>query len=94
MLGCAGFYVSAHRVKPEGWSATTLSLIRHEGIPTGWASDLRLGLLAVSSLAVLYLAVRIIRQWISGWRQLPAMALVLAGLAWVNAAWSFMFWWW
>lgn len=77
-----------------GLSATTLSLVRHEGISTWWASDLRLGLLVVSNLAVVYLAVRIICQWTAGWRQLPAMALVLGGLAWVNAAWGFMFWWW
>src|SRR5574344_1547126 len=77
-----------------GLSATTLSLVRHEGISTWWANDLRLGLLVVSNLAVIYLAIRIIRQWASGWQQLPAMALVLGGLAWVNAAWGGMCWWW
>lgn len=77
-----------------GLSATTLSLVKHEGISTWWANDVRLGILLVSSLAVAWLGFKILRLWTSGVRLMLSFACVLTGLALVNAAWGYMFWWW
>ncbi|MFT0213477.1 4Fe-4S binding protein [Pseudomonas sp. F1_0610] len=77
-----------------GLSATTLSLIKHEGIKTWWANDIRLGILLVSSLAVAWLGFKILKLWSSGIRLVLSFAWLLAGLALVNIAWGYMFWWW
>lgn len=77
-----------------GLSATTLSLIKHEGINTWWANDVRLLLLLVSSCAVAWLGFRILQLWTSGWRLVASFSAVLVALAVVNAAWGLMFWWW
>ena len=77
-----------------GLSATTLSLIKHEGINTWWANDVRLLLLLVSSCAVAWLGFRILQLWTSGWHLVLSFSAVLAALAVVNSAWGLMFWWW
>lgn len=77
-----------------GLSALTVTLLKAEGIATGWANDLRLGLLLLANVWSLWLAAGIVRQWQIGWRTLPALACLLAGMALVDAAWGFMFWWW
>ena len=77
-----------------GLSALTVTLLKAEGIATGWANDLRLGLLLLANVWSLWLATGIVRQWQIGWRTLPALACLLAGMALVDAAWGFMFWWW
>jgi hypothetical protein len=77
-----------------GLSALTVTLLKAEGIATGWANDLRLGLLLLANAWSLWLAAGIVRQWQAGWRSVPALVCVMAGLALVDAAWGFMFWWW
>ncbi|HJV06884.1 MAG TPA: 4Fe-4S binding protein [Chromobacteriaceae bacterium] len=77
-----------------GLSATTLTLLKAEGLPVLWANPVRLVLLVSANLWVLWLSARIIRRWCRGARAALALLPVLAALALIDAAWGFMFWWW
>lgn len=77
-----------------GLSATTVSLIKAEGITVDWANHVRLVLLVLSNLWVLWLCSRILRRYSKGLRFIVAVLPILAGLALVDCSWGFMFWWW
>ncbi|WP_230370140.1 hypothetical protein [Paludibacterium denitrificans] len=77
-----------------GLSATTLTLLKAEGLPVLWANPVRLVLLVSANLWVLWLSARIIRRWCRGARAALALLPVLAALALIDAARGFMFWWW
>ncbi|MDN0074781.1 4Fe-4S binding protein [Crenobacter sp. SG2303] len=76
-----------------GLSATTLTLLKHEGIQAYWANNLRLTLLTGAMLWSLWLAIKIVARW-GGGRAWLVLVPFLGTLATVGAAWGFMFWWW
>jgi hypothetical protein len=65
-----------------GLSALTVTLLKAEGIATGWANDLRLGLLLLANAWSLWLAAGIVRQWQAGWRSVPALVCVWRAWRW------------
>ncbi|MEO8408009.1 MAG: 4Fe-4S binding protein, partial [Oxalobacteraceae bacterium] len=78
-----------------GLSALTVNLLKNDGVPVFWVSDLRLMLLIGASLWSLWLAAGITRQYPSAasrrWAALGAFGLALAL---VDANWILMFWIW
>ncbi|CUA81857.1 4Fe-4S binding domain [Gulbenkiania indica] len=77
-----------------GLSALTVTLVKAEGVPVHWVNDARLVLLGSANLWSLWLAGRIVARWTRGLRWVLAMLAFVAALAWVDAAWGYMFWWW
>lgn len=76
-----------------GLSATTLSLLRAEHVPLGWASDVRIAVLSIANVWSAWLAWRIVRRYDpSRLAQAAAMMSFVAALAVVDSAWWFMFW--
>ena len=75
-----------------GLSATTITLLRNDGIATGWAGPARLTLLFLSLLWSLRLAWKILqRHQVSLWQRVTCMLLLLAGLAPFTYAWLLFF---
>lgn len=75
-----------------GLSATTITLLGHEGVPTAWADPARFTLLALAVAWSLRLAWRLLAQRKAAWpRQLAAWLLMAAGLAPFCAAWVLFF---
>ncbi|WP_033464716.1 4Fe-4S binding protein [Bordetella bronchiseptica] len=72
LIPCAGIGVFL------GLSATTLTLLRHEGVGTGWANPVRFTLLALAVLWSLRLVWRLLARRPAG--------LARRGLAWLAAA--------
>lgn len=78
-----------------GLSATTISLLRAEHWPVGWANDVRAALLTAMTLWSVLLAWKVIGQHAQGMMQrLLAMLPVICALMLVNFAWLLMFWIW
>jgi polyferredoxin len=78
-----------------GLSATTLSILRAEHLDLGWASDVRLTILAVANLWSVWLAARVVGSHSTQWVVRGAALLCFAGaLAVVDSAWWLMFWHW
>jgi len=78
-----------------GLSATTISLLRAEHWPVGWANDVRAALLSVMTLWSVLLAWKVVGQHSTVLaRRCLAMVPIVAGLALVNFAWLLMFWIW
>ncbi|GGY16712.1 4Fe-4S binding protein [Paludibacterium paludis] len=84
MAGCSVFL---------GLSSLTVTLIKAEGLPIGWTTDLRAGLLGGAVVWSLWLAARILRHGKSGWRGVPAMLPMIAALGLLAAFWSLQFGW-
>ncbi|CAJ3262964.1 nitrogen fixation protein VnfA [Burkholderia pseudomallei] len=75
-----------------GLSATTLSLLRAEHVPLGWAPDVRIAILVGANLWSAWLAWLVTGRY-AGWpRRLLAMLWFGAALAVVDSAWWLMFW--
>lgn len=75
-----------------GLSATTITLLKHEAVPVGWANDARFALLALALAWSLRLLWRIAGQrGASMARRGVAMLPLLAGLAPFAAAWWLLF---
>lgn len=78
-----------------GLSATTVSLLRGERWPIGWASDLRAFMLIGATLWTVWLAWNVVGRHMEGvGRRLATMAPVLAAVALIDFAWLLMFWIW
>ncbi|WP_091910921.1 4Fe-4S binding protein [Chitinasiproducens palmae] len=77
-----------------GLSATTLSILRPEGLWLGWAPVLRLGLLTVANLWSLWLAWQASGRYAPGTRRLGGTLAVALALAIADSAWWLMFWHW
>jgi polyferredoxin len=78
-----------------GLSATTLSILRAEHIGLGWASDVRLLILAIANVWSAWLAVRVVNRHATNWMaRVGAWACFVAALAVVDSAWWLMFWHW
>lgn len=78
-----------------GLSATTLNLIKAEGLPTYWANPARLALLIGASIWSFYLAYRIIKTWqISTVRGSCSFLFIVVAILWIDSSWGWMFWWW
>jgi hypothetical protein len=76
-----------------GLSATTLSLLRAEHVPLGWAPGVRIGVLVIANLWSAWLALRVSNCY--NQRLLAragAMAWFVAALAVADSAWWLMFW--
>lgn len=75
-----------------GLSATTVTLLRHDGIATGWVQPLRLTLLTLALLWSLRLAWKILRRYgLPMARSLSCMLLLVAGMAPFTYAWLLFF---
>ena len=76
-----------------GLSATTLSLLRAEHLPLGWASDVRIGVLAVANVWSAWLFSRIAGRYSERvGARLAAMAAFALALVVADSAWWLMFW--
>ena len=76
-----------------GLSSLTVTLIKAEGLPVGWVSTLREGMLGGATLWSLWLGGRILLGWGSRWRMLAALLPLVAALLWLNLFWSVQFGW-
>ena len=86
-LGGAGLFL--------GLSATTVKLLRYEGLLLGWVTPARILLLAGATIWSLYLAWRVIGgQGSSTLRRLLAFGCVAVGTALVGYGWWLQFWGW
>lgn len=78
-----------------GLSSLTLTMLKNEGVPMGFAPILRGSMLACSAAWALLLASRITRNWCPGpWRRiavlLPAgIAIAIPTLCWASLFWRF-----
>ncbi len=78
-----------------GLSATTISLLRAEHWPIGWANDVRAFLLIGVTLWSVLLAWKVCGEYTQSLAvKVGAMLPILAALALVNYAWLLMFWIW
>lgn len=76
-----------------GLSATTLSLLRAEHIPLGWASDVRILVLTIANVWSAWLAWRIVHRYErSRLEGAAAFLSFAAALAVADSAWWLMFW--
>lgn len=75
-----------------GLSATTLSLLRAEHVPLGWASDVRIAILVGANLWSAWLAWQVTGRYAGLPRRLFAMFWFGTALAVVDSAWWLMFW--
>ncbi|KCB21615.1 4Fe-4S binding protein [Bordetella hinzii] len=97
--GLAGVHKLAQALIPSagvgvflGLSATTVTLLQHEGVRTGWVAPLRFTLLALAVLWTLRLAWRVLGQRPAGLaRRVMSWLLVAAGLAPFCLAWWLFF---
>jgi len=86
LIPCAGVGVFL------GLSATTITLLKHEGLETAWAGPLRFTLLSLAVLWSLRLFWRLLGQRGAGLgRKLAAMLVLAAGLAPFCIAWILFF---
>ncbi len=75
-----------------GLSATTVTLLQHEGVRTGWVAPLRFTLLTLAVLWSLRLAARVLGQRPGGaLRHVLSWLLVGAGLVPFCLAWWLFF---
>ncbi len=74
-----------------GLSATTVSLLRPEGVPLFWVNDLRAALLGGANLWSLWLAWRVSGKHAAGPVRLAALLAFAGALAAVDYAWWLMF---
>ncbi|MCY0387789.1 4Fe-4S binding protein [Robbsia sp. Bb-Pol-6] len=78
-----------------GLTATTLTILRHHDIPTAWAGDARLLLLAGANAWSVWLAARLVARYAPSWAARCASLLCFgAALALADSAWWLMFWHW
>lgn len=78
-----------------GLSALTINLLKAEGIPVFWASDMRLLVLTAGNLWSLVLFYGICRHYVSNKAVLCAATLVAcASLVLIDYAWALTFWLW
>lgn len=97
--GLAGVHKLAQALIPSagigvflGLSATTVTLLQHEGVRTGWVAPLRFTLLALAVLWTLRLAWRVLGQRPVGLaRRVMSWLLLAAGLAPFCLAWWLFF---
>lgn len=75
-----------------GLSATTLSLLRAEHVPLGWASDVRIAILVGANLWSAWLAWQVAGRYAGLPRRVMAFVWFAAALAVVDSAWWLMFW--
>ncbi|MFP3507451.1 4Fe-4S binding protein [Burkholderia sp. SIMBA_062] len=75
-----------------GLSATTLSLLRAEHVPLGWATDVRIAILVCANAWSAWLAWKVTGRYAAWPRRLAAFAWFAAGLAVIDSAWWLMFW--
>ena len=75
-----------------GLSGLTVTLLRSEGLPMGWAGFARMALLAGASLWSLWLAWRVAGLAAAGWRRLAVTACVGMAVALGAAGWGLVFW--
>jgi polyferredoxin len=98
-LGGAGMHKLAQALIPSagigvflGLSATTITLLKHEGLKAAWANPVRFTLLTLALAWTLRLAWRLIRQREPAvWRQVLAWLAMAAGLVPFAAAWVLLF---
>jgi polyferredoxin len=75
-----------------GLSATTLTLLQHEGVPTGWANPVRFTLLALALIWSLRFEWRLVGlRTAQPARRLAALSLISAGLLPFCWAWLLLF---
>ncbi|MGH8817283.1 MAG: 4Fe-4S binding protein [Achromobacter pestifer] len=75
-----------------GLSATTVNLLKHEGVQAAWAGPVRFTLLTLAVLWTLRLFARLLKPRLaSGLRKLAAWLVLAAGLAPFCLAWVFFF---
>ena len=75
-----------------GLSATTLTLLKHEGMATGWANSVRFTLLALAVAWSLKMGARIIAQRHGAlWQNAMALAATALGLVPFVWAWILFF---
>ncbi|MNV77185.1 hypothetical protein D3C71_1705830 [compost metagenome] len=75
-----------------GLSATTVNLLKHEGVQAAWAGPVRFTLLTLAVLWTLRLFARLLKpRAASGVRKLAAWIVLAAGLAPFCLAWVFFF---
>jgi hypothetical protein len=75
-----------------GLSATTVNLLKHEGVQAAWAGPVRFTLLTLAVLWTLRLFARLLAQrQTRGWRKAAAWLVLVAGLAPFCMAWVFFF---
>ncbi len=97
--GLAGVHKLAQALIPSagigvflGLSATTVTLLQHEGVRTGWVAPLRFTLLTLAVLWTLRLAWRVLGQRPAGLaRRVLSWLLLAAGLAPFCLAWWLFF---
>lgn len=78
-----------------GLTATTLTLLKAEGVPLFWVSDARAALLAGATLWSLYLGARIVAQHqAQPLRRAAAWLALAAACALVDLGWALWFWIW
>lgn len=77
-----------------GLSATTVSLLRGDGVRMLWADEARATLLVLVSLWCLHLAWRILGRHAQGTRRLAALGGVALAIGAILVAWWLMFWGW
>jgi polyferredoxin len=76
-----------------GLSATTLSLLRAEHVPLGWASEVRIAILVMSNAWSGWLGWRVTgRHCATLFQRALAMVWFVGALAIVDSAWWLMFW--
>lgn len=77
-----------------GLSATTVTLLKNDGLQLLWVGEARLALLLLGGLASLALAWKILSRYATGLRRLAAMTGVLTAVLVVQFSWWLMFWGW
>ena len=78
-----------------GLSATTISILKPEGISLAWVAPVRIGMLAGANLWSLWLAAGITRRYGNGaLGRVTAWASVAAACALIDFTWWLMFWGW
>ncbi len=76
-----------------GLSSLTFTMLKNEGVPTGFVPVLRAAMLAGSATWALLLATRITRQWNTGRaRQLATLVPVVVATAIATLCWASLFW--
>jgi hypothetical protein len=98
-FGGAGMHKLAQALIPAGGigvflglTATTITLLKHEGLHTAWANPVRFTLLTLALAWTLRFAWRLLGQREPAlWRKLLAWLVMAAGLAPFAACWVLLF---
>ncbi len=78
-----------------GLSATSITILKPEGVSLVWVSPVRITMLVLANLWSLGLASGIVRQYAAPlWRRASACAVFAGALALIDLTWWLMFWGW